>query len=134
MNNLLTALGTDVKATGKDKWVCRCPVHNDKDFAMSIKICADNSVVAHCFACGANGLDLYRELGLSLDELFGGKELGRNHIPYEIQDNYDMDKSVLLIHKHDVAAGFRISYNDKKRVKLAVARIEGIKRKFPHIR
>ena len=83
MQQLLAALGNNIKPRGKD-WLARCPVHNDKDFAMSVKQVSDVSVIAHCFSCGANGLDLYKSLGLDLDELFGGKE--NTFIPNCIKD------------------------------------------------
>ena len=129
MHQLLAALGKDIKAAGRDKWTARCPVHNDKDFAMSIKLNADNSVMAHCHACGANGLMLYDCLGLSLDELFG-KERDSNDVPQMIRDRYDEDRFILAIYKADSDAGIPISWGDKKRHKLAVHRAAGIERKY----
>lgn len=135
MNQLLEALGRDIKPSSKkDRWIAKCPVHGDKDFAMSIKINRDNSVMAHCHACGANGLDLYKYLGLRLDELFGGKKLESTYIPQEIIDNYTIDKIVIIIYKSDKQKRKYMSLQDNRRHKLAVARIEGIERKFPHIK
>ena len=71
MNNLINALGLNIKKRpGNNGYIARCPVHNDKDFAMVIDE-KDGKVIAHCFACGANGYDLYKELNLPLDELMG---------------------------------------------------------------
>lgn len=128
MNQLLAALGSDVKARGKDKWIAKCKVHMDKDFAMSIKLNSDNSVMAHCFACGANGLDLYNALGLDLDELFGKER--DNSMPHNIKTQYDEDKWFMAIYNSDVEKGLSTTLQDKRRAKLAVARMAGIERKW----
>ena len=129
MRQLIAALGTDIKARGKN-WVARCPVHQDKDFAMSIKQTQDNSVVAHCFACGANGLDLYKHLQLDLDELFGDKKHDKQHCPQKVQDEYFVDQFAVKIFEASEAKGVKASWNDRKRYKLAVARIKGVKEKY----
>lgn len=134
MNNLLAALGSDIKPTGRDKWLAKCPVHNDKDFAMSVKQRNDGSVIAHCFACGANGLDLYRALGLDLDELFGGKQRLVTYTPQHIKDQYIVDRFVQMIASNDEARGIRLSYRDKQRLKLADARVLGVEQKYPNVK
>ncbi len=133
MRELLTALGSDVKPAGKDKWMARCPVHQDKDFAMQISIRPDNSVGAYCHACGANGLDLYKALGINLDELFGDKKRDihdKPYLPNDLRKQYTVDKIVLDINDYDLSIGRTISYQDKKRVRLATARIRGIEEKY----
>jgi hypothetical protein len=128
MQNLLIALGDNVKPRGQG-YIARCPVHNDKDFAMTIKQLSDSSVIAHCFACGANGLDLYKSLGLDLDELFGGKENNRL-VPVYITDQLEEDKLFIAIYDSDVSKGVSPKLSEKRRYKLALARSEGIKKKF----
>ena len=59
-----------VRNSGQDKWRIPCPVHNGKDFNMSIKECSDGTVLAHCFVCGADGPALCEALGLPLAEIF----------------------------------------------------------------
>ena len=130
MNLLLDALGSDIKPAGQDKWVARCPVHSDKDFAMSIKQLSDGRILAHCHACAANGLDLYRELNLSLDELHGGRENDHSHMPQGIRDNLNEDRVFMRLYDKSVKAGERIMWVDQKRQKLAVARIAGIEAKY----
>ena len=127
MQKLLAALGDNVKPRGKD-YIARCQVHNDKDFAMSIKQVSDGSIIAHCFACGANGLDLYKALGLDLDELFGGKK--GDFIPQAIKDQLSEDKMFIAIYESDVSKGVNPKLSEKRRYRLALARSEGIKTKF----
>lgn len=132
MNYLLQALG-DVKPAGNNKWMAICPVHGgNKNKALMISLRDDNSVGAHCFSCGANGLDLYRHLGLPLDELNGYKEYTQV-VPREIQETYDTDKLIIRIYKADKEKGIEIGYKDERRYKLALSRKQGIENKFKDI-
>jgi len=132
MKQLMAALGQDIKPSGKH-WIARCPVHCDKDFAMKIKQTEDNSVIAHCHACGANGLDLYKMLGLDLEELFGGKKrdiLDKPYLPSRLKIQYETDKMCIHIHESDLEKGSGLNYKDKRRYRLAVARVKGVEDKF----
>jgi len=133
MNQLLAALGDDIKPAGRDKWTARCPVHGDKDFAMSIKQEADSSIKAYCFACGANGLHLYKHLQLDLSELFGGREMERQAVPPAILAQYKEDRVVCQIYDNDKAKGRTHSYKDEMRYKLGKARMRGIENKWPNM-
>ena len=126
MRQLIAALGDNIRAAGKN-WVARCPVHMDKDLAMTIKQTSDGSVIAHCFACGANGLDLYRTLGLDLDELFGGKQLDKRMAPQSVMAEYRVDKMVIDIFNNSDATK---TLADKRRYRIAVARSEGVEDKY----
>jgi hypothetical protein len=132
VDSLIRALGENIRSVGTDKWICRCPVHNDKDFAMSIKRNHDNSVMAHCFACGANGLGLYRALDLDLSEMFGDND-SKSFIPEQIKSTYLEDKIVAAMHKAARERGDYISLQDNKRNRLAVARMAGIEAKYPEV-
>jgi len=129
MQQLIAALNDDIKPRGRDKWIARCPVHNDKDFAMSIEQRADSSVIAYCHACGAKGLDLYRALNLDLDELFGGKENNRV-VPNNIVNQLSDDKWFCKVYESDESSGRDIAWTDKKQYKISKARIKGIQDKY----
>lgn len=132
MNKLIAALGDNIKPAGKN-WIARCSVHNDKDFAMSIKQVDNGSVIAHCFACGANGLDLYQSLGLDLDELFGGKKLDNNHVPNDIKQTIKTDTMCVKMYESGMEKGVQFSLDDRRRYRLAQARIKGVAEKYPNI-
>lgn len=130
MKQLLAALGDNVKPAGKH-WIARCPVHNDKDFAMTIKEGRHVPVVAHCHACGANGLQLYQALDLDLEELFGRKmEHTENYMPHDVRDLLKVDKMVVKIFKGQKAQGLYATLEDQRRYKLAEARIVGVQQKY----
>ena len=119
MNKLIAALGNNIRKSGKN-WIARCPVHNDKDFAMSIKE-DGNRVLAHCFACGANGLALYRALDLPLDELMGGEQ--ENTVPRHVIEKAKEDRWFIAIYESDVKKGIKPTLNEKRRYRMAKERI-----------
>lgn len=123
-----------VKSTGANKWKALCPCHSEKTPSLHIKIADNGHVMIYCFGCGANGVDVCRELGVNLEELFGGKKLESTHIPQEIQDSYNLEKNIAMIHQYDIDNKKLIKWADRKRNKLAVARIVGIENKWPHIK
>ena len=131
MRQLMAAMGNDIKPSGS-KWTARCPVHGDKDFAMIVSQMDDSSVLAHCYACGANGLDLYKHLGLDLNELFGGREMdtSKPFLPSHLATELMVDKLCVDIHEADLEMGRSTTFADKRRYRLAKARIKGIQEKF----
>jgi len=100
-----------VRSTGKDKWVACCPVHGDKNPSMSVAE-KDGRVLCHCFACGANGLEVVQALSLPPSVLF--------EKPLERLAGYEEMKK----------AGKPLSYKDFKRVRLAKARLEELDSRF----
>ena len=129
--SLFSLLGeNNVKPAGRDKWTIRCPVHGDKDYAMSVRLNDDGSVVAHCFSCGANGYELYTQLGADLNELFGKPlERSSDFVPQKTRDNLLHERLVEAIANEQSS----LSFYDKKRLRLARARIEGILQKYPSL-
>jgi len=130
MRQLLAALGDNVKPRGKG-WICRCPVHNDKDFAMSINVGRDRPIVAYCYVCEAGGLELYQALGVDLEEYFGKKlERDANYMPRDVKELLDLDRTVVKIYRRQEERGVYASLEDKRRYKLAKGRIIGVQQKY----
>jgi hypothetical protein len=111
-----------VRSTGKDKWTACCPVHGDKNPSMSVAE-TDGRVLCHCFACGANGLDVVEALGLPKSVLFE-KPLEQGYIPKRLKDEVAVDRFVIEGAKQMEKTGKPLSYNDFKRLRLAKSRIE----------
>lgn len=60
-----------VKKTRPDKWVAKCPAHDDKRPSLSIREAEDGKILLKCWAgCGAS--EITNALGLSLADLFPG--------------------------------------------------------------
>jgi hypothetical protein len=132
MRQLLAALGANAKRINDHKYIAICPVHGgNKNHALKIKQTGDGSVIAHCFSCGVNGLDLYRHLGLDLDELFGGKKLDNKRcMPAHIAKEHAIDKMCISVHESDIKAERVVTLADKRRYRLALARTKGAEEKF----
>ena len=111
-----------VRSTGKDKWTACCPVHGDKNPSMSVAE-KDGRVLCHCFACGANGLDVVEALGLPKSVLFE-KPIEQGYIPKRLKDEVAVDRFVIEGAKQMEKTGKPLSYNDFKRLRLAKSRIE----------
>jgi len=112
-----------IRNAGQDKWRVPCPVHNGKDFNMSIKECSDGTVLAHCFVCGADGPKLVESLGLPLSDIFPpDQEYIRPVFTKRMQQEALEDEIVLSI----ASETRTLSLADKRRVRLAKARLEGI--------
>lgn len=120
MQSLINALGDNIREIGHEKYKARCPVHGDKDFAMSIRRTETGSIVAHCFACQANGYDLYKHLNLDLDELFGGRTQKTDRPPKYLLE----DKLMIEMYERAKANKEKIRYSDEKRYRLARARLD----------
>ena len=112
-----------VRNSGQDKWRIPCPVHNGKDFNMSIKECADGTVLAHCFVCGADGPQLCEALGLPKSEIFPpDSQYIKPVITKKMQQEALEDEFVISI----ASEQRKLTLEDKRRLRLAKARLEGI--------
>ena len=116
-----------VRNAGQDKWRIPCPSHGGKGFNMMISERSDGSVGAHCFVCGANGVDLIESLNLPMKELFApDSEYQRPVVTKKMQTQAQEDEAVLMVAKGYKERGERMTLEDKRRVRLAKARLEGI--------
>lgn len=126
IQNVLARLDR-VVPSGKDRWRAPCPVHNGKDRNLMISERSDGSVGAHCFVCGATGPQLCDALGLPLKEIFApDSEYVRQPYSAKMREQELEDSMVLTIAESDQKSGKRLSWEDKKRIRLAKARLEGI--------
>lgn len=67
IDNLLSRL-QKVKSTGKGKWTCLCPSHDDRSPSMHIKLEDDGKILINCKAgCGA--YDIVGAVGMELSDL-----------------------------------------------------------------
>ncbi len=62
-----------IKKTGPDRWIARCPAHDDRRPSLSIREADDGRVLLKCWTgCGA--AEIVSALGLSLADLFTGDQ------------------------------------------------------------
>lgn len=98
--------------------------------ALSIQQNADSSYMMICHNCGANGVDVFRALGLQLDELFGehNKKYERPVISRKLQAELKEDRIFIAIYDAGKERGESILYSDHQRYRLSTNRIAGIER------
>lgn len=68
-DNLLPRLN-GVKSNGQGKWGALCPCHDDHEASLHIEEMPDGSIMAHCFACKANGGQVATKLVMPVSWLF----------------------------------------------------------------
>jgi len=61
-----------VRRTGPDRWLARCPAHEDQNPSLSIRETSDGTILIHDFA-GCCPSDILAAVGLSLADLFPGE-------------------------------------------------------------
>lgn len=121
-----------VKATGKDRWIARCPAHDDRGPSLSIRDTGDK-LLLHCFA-GCDALDVVHALGLKLSDLFADSPTFSGTRPHS-KRLPAADKLALIEREVDVvaiiAARFledrTITEADWERLASAVSRIGKVK-------
>lgn len=70
INSILSKL-SDVRQSGQNKWLARCPAHTDKSPSLSLK---DDSgvILMHCFS-GCAVSDICAAIGFEVSDLFPQK-------------------------------------------------------------
>ncbi len=58
-----------VKQTAPNRWIARCPAHDDHSPSLSISELADGQILIHCFA-GCEATDVMAAVGLQLSDLY----------------------------------------------------------------
>jgi len=59
----------DCKPNGKNKYLARCPSHDDRSPSLAIEELEGGKVVLHCFA-GCETYDIVTSIGLEMSDLF----------------------------------------------------------------
>src|SRR5688500_8974124 len=63
-----------VRRTSADRWVARCPSHDDCGPSLAIREVDDGRVLVHCFA-GCSAHEIVSAAGLTLSDLFPPRSL-----------------------------------------------------------
>src|SRR5439155_23533617 len=61
-----------VKQTGADRWIARCPAHDDRGPSLSVREVEDGRVLFHCFA-GCDAYEVLSAAGITFDALYPAK-------------------------------------------------------------
>ena len=66
-----------VTQTGGNRWLARCPAHDDRSPSLSIRECDDGRSLIHCFA-GCETEDVLAAVGLSFSDVMP-ERVGEQH-------------------------------------------------------
>ena len=131
LKHLLSCL-EGVRQTGSQRWMARCPAHDDKHPSLSIAETSDGTVLLKCFA-GCSVTDITNALGIGLSQLFPAR-LTRHHghvirRPFLRQDVFALLRSeagIIWLIARDMHAKREISERDYERLCQAVTKLERI--------
>jgi len=103
-------------------WIVCCPVHGEKNPSMDITIGRKGDIIANCFACGANGMDLAEALGINKAELFAQPLERQEDKHWKLNSTRDSDDGFIVIHESALKRGEKPRYDDMMEYKRAMAR------------
>jgi DNA primase len=128
----------NLKKTGKN-YSALCPFHNEKSPSFNV---IQSKQFYHCFGCGASG-DVIKFIqehdnlsfvrAVEYLEKLAGINLEKTDdkiIPKKLLDIIKEDKAIIFIANQYKEQGIKMLYSDKQRLKLALARLEGVKQKY----
>jgi len=120
----------DVRRTGANRWIARCPAHKDRRPSLSIREADAGVVLAYCFA-GCTVASIAAAVGLDVADLFPTRRLD----VYSVRPRASpitplvaaFERELLLAHilLADVAAGKPITETDRESAKAAARRVWG---------
>jgi len=116
-----------VKDTGKDRWIARCPAHEDKTPSLAIRE-VDDKLLLHCFA-GCSYYEIVSAVGLDPSDLFpdkpgSNKPISRPFPATDILRCLSGDIAILMVCASDLAKGERLDSDTKERLMKSAQRFD----------
>lgn len=119
-----------VKRTGQDSYIACCPAHGDKNPSMTIREVDDGRILMHCFA-GCSVEEILGSIGMTFDDLFP-EDMSHDHKrperqPFNARDvlaAVSSESLIVAIAGADIANGKPTTTEDRKRLALAVSRLQ----------
>jgi len=92
-----------VRETGPNRWLARCPAHDDRSPSLSIRECDDGRSLIHCFA-GCETENVLAAVGLSFSDVMP-ERVGEQHFHRSVRQRIPpRDALALLDHETLVVA------------------------------
>ena len=135
VDNLLSRLD-GVRATGRGRWIARCPAHADRHPSLSVRVLDNGWLVLKCHAQCAT-LDVLTAIGLEWDALFPDKLEGHavkgERRPFPASDVLRVigfEALVVAVAAGTLAAGATLTDEDRARLRVAAGRLQEGARAF----
>ena len=120
-----------VRRTGSDRWIAKCPAHDDRHPSLSVRELNDGRVLINCFGgCGA--AQVLDAVGLSYDALFPPKPVdhaGRLPRPVFRDDVFEIvrrEAAIVHLIGGDLHKNRSISEDDYRRLGQAIGKLERV--------
>ncbi len=125
-----------VKHTGPNRWVARCPAHDDRNPSLAVRELDDGRVLVHCFGgCGA--AEVLAAVGMSFSDLFPEKEPDYARIekrgtnkerrpfnPYDVLRCVGYEALLVAVSAANIRQGIELSDADYERLMLSAERLQ----------
>jgi hypothetical protein len=118
-----------VRRNGADRWIARCPAHDDRRPSLSVRELDDGRILLHCFAdCSVK--DVLAAVGLEMDGLFppraSADRLPRERRPFDalsVLCCLSSEAAIVTTAADNLAGGLALSDGDRDRLRIAAARM-----------
>ena len=126
-----------VRRTGVDRWLARCPAHDDKRPSLSVREIEDDRVLVHCWA-GCSIADVLGAVGLTFDALYSQRTTHRckpERRPFPAADvlrAVEREALIAAIAAATLGNGGELTDADRARLLLASERISAAVRESGH--
>lgn len=135
-DNLLSKL-EGVKRIGVDRWLAKCPAHDDKRPSLSVREIDGDRVLVKCWTGCAAG-DVLASVGLEWDALFParpthhGKPERRPFPAADVLRGVESEALIVAVAASNLANGIELTQEDRERLLLASARVTAAVRESRH--
>jgi hypothetical protein len=126
-----------VKRTGVDRWLARCPAHDDKRPSLSVREIDGERTLVHCWAGCAVG-DVLAAVGLTLEALYPerpsqyGKPERRPFPAADVLRAVEWETLIAAVAASYLGNGGHLTDCDRKRLFLAASRLTAAVRESGH--
>ena len=126
-----------VKQTGADRWLARCPAHNDKRPSLSVREIDGDRVLVHCWA-GCAVRDVLGAAGLSFEALYPQRPSHRakpERRPFPTTDvlrAVEWEALIVAVAASSLVNRGELAEDDRKRLLLAASRLTAAVRESGH--
>lgn len=143
INALLDKL-SGVKQTAPDKWLAKCPAHDDRNASFGIKRNEEGAILMHCFA-GCDNQSILGSIGLTFSDLFPPRD-ARDFDPTKPKPNPPkftaaemvrlcvFESSLIGLAMTSILQGGTLEQPDIARVQKALDTLDEIRREVIHAR
>jgi hypothetical protein len=138
LHDQLLAKLDGVKNTGQDRWIAKCPAHDDRHPSLSIRCLDDGRMLLHDFGgCGVE--DVLRAVGMTFDDLYPERSV--DHHPKgerrpisaaDVLRCVAFEALVVAVAASRLGNGNQIDTEDRARLLLAASRIQAAVKESGH--